>query len=152
MKELLLKRLIYCILIIFLLLNVFNVNYNVSICAQEASEDISPSTGSGGNSGGNFDLSLYGNDATPSDGTNATEIREATTTLAGIIVSGVRVAATGIALIMITIIAIKYILAAPGDRADLKKSSFQYIVGAIIVFGSAQILGILIDSFSGLFK
>lgn len=98
----------------------------------------------------NFDLSKYGNDASPSGGTDASEITEATTTIAGVIVSAVRIVGTGVALIMLTVIAIKYLLAAPGDRADIKKSSFQYIVGAVIVFGSAQILGVLVNVFPGL--
>lgn len=98
----------------------------------------------------NFDLSKYGNDAAPSGGTDASAIIEPTRSIAGVIVSAVRIVGTGVALIMITVIAIKYLLAAPGDRADMKKSSFQYVVGAVIVFGSTQILGILIQVFPGL--
>lgn len=150
MNELLLKRLIYCTLSIMLLFNVFIINSYAYIGSNPSTVIVNDGGGGSSSSGGNFDLSLYGNDATPSDGTDASSITNPTVIIAGIIISGVRIVGTGVALIMLTVIAIKYLLAAPGDRANLMKTSYQYIVGAIIVFGSAQILGIIVDIFPGL--
>lgn len=96
----------------------------------------------------NYDLSPYKNSASAPD--NANKIINPTKKVAGIIVSAVRITGTGIALIMITVIGIKYMVAAPGDRADIKKSSIQYVVGAIIVFGSSQILALMVKVFPGL--
>ena len=45
----------------------------------------------------------------------------------GAILSLLRIVCTGIAIIMITVIAIKYLSAAPSDRADLKKSGVSVI-------------------------
>lgn len=58
-----------------------------------------------------------------------------------------QVAATGIAVIMIIVLAMKYMAAAPGEKADIKKSAIAYVVGAMILFAASGILGI-IRSFS----
>ena len=61
----------------------------------------------------------------------------------GAIISVLRIITTGVAIIMILVIAIKYMSAAPGDRADIKKSSMQFVVGAIVLFASSGILTII---------
>jgi len=48
---------------------------------------------------------------------------------------------------MLTVLGIKYIVSAPGDRAEIKKSLVQYLAGAIIVLGSSQILALIIKVF-----
>ncbi|MFG6318498.1 MAG: TrbC/VirB2 family protein [Clostridia bacterium] len=65
----------------------------------------------------------------------------------GSVLSVVRIAGTGIAIIILAYMGIKYMIAAPGDRADFKKGAMQYVVGAIIVFGAANLLGMLIPIF-----
>lgn len=131
MEKVLCKSL-FCLITLMLLLNFFTaISY-----ADETSS--------------NFDLKKYGNDAKVSKGTDVSQIINPTRKVAGIIVSAVRITGTGIALIMITVIGIKYMVAAPGDRADIKKSSIQYVVGAIIVFGSSQILALMVKVFPGL--
>lgn len=63
--------------------------------------------------------------------------------IVGAIISITRIVATGIAIIMIIAVAMKYMMAAPGDRADIKKHAVVYIVGAVVLFGSAGILTII---------
>lgn len=63
----------------------------------------------------------------------------------GLGITLVRTVATGVAIIMITYIAIKYMSAAPSEKADFKKSATIYIVGAILVFAAGNILGIIIE-------
>ena len=63
--------------------------------------------------------------------------------VAGAIVGVMRIVCTGIAIIMLMTIGIKYLSAAPGERAELKKSAVQYVVGAVIFFGAAGILTML---------
>ncbi len=55
----------------------------------------------------------------------------------------IQVVASGVAVIMIIVLAIKYMSAAPGDKADIKKSATVYIVGAIILFSGSGILAII---------
>lgn len=64
-------------------------------------------------------------------------------TIVGAIISVMRIVATGIALIMIIAVAVKYMSAAPGDRADIKKHAVPFVIGAIVLFASSGILSIL---------
>lgn len=66
----------------------------------------------------------------------------------GAVMGAVRIIATGVAIVMISVVAMKYLMAAPGDRADMKKASIQYVVGAVLVFGAANILTILVNAFT----
>ena len=68
----------------------------------------------------------------------------------GAVMGAVRIIATGVAIVMISVVAMKYLMAAPGDRADMKKASIQYVVGAVIVFGAANILTILVNAFTNM--
>lgn len=55
----------------------------------------------------------------------------------------IQVSAMGAAVIMLIVLAIKYLAAAPSERADIKKSAMIYVVGAIILFGASGILAII---------
>lgn len=68
----------------------------------------------------------------------------------GAVMGAVRIIATGVAIVMISVVAMKYLMAAPGDRADMKKASIQYVVGAVLVFGAANILTILVNAFTNM--
>ena len=56
-----------------------------------------------------------------------------------------RIVGAGVAIIMIIAVAIKYMSAAPGERADIKKHAVPFVVGAIVLFASSGILGIIAD-------
>lgn len=55
----------------------------------------------------------------------------------------VQVVGVGVAIIMLIVLAIKYISAAPGDKADIKKHAVVYVVGAVVLFAATGILGIV---------
>ena len=63
----------------------------------------------------------------------------------GSIIVIARVITTSIAIIVLLVIAMKYMISAPGDRADIKKHAIAYVIGAMILFGSSAILGILVN-------
>ena len=67
------------------------------------------------------------------------------------VISVLRVVGTGVAIIMLAVVAMKYMTAAPGDKADIKKHAVVYVVGAVVLFGVSGILGI-IASFAGSIK
>lgn len=54
-----------------------------------------------------------------------------------------QVIGVAIAVIMLVVLAIKYISAAPGDKAEIKKHAVVYIVGAVVLFAASGILGII---------
>lgn len=61
----------------------------------------------------------------------------------GALITIVQVIGTGVAIIMLIVLAIKYISAAPGDKADIKKHAVVYVVGSIILFAATGILQII---------
>lgn len=65
------------------------------------------------------------------------------TNIIGSFITIVRVIGTGVAIIMLIVMAIKYISAAPSEKAEIKKSATIYIVGAVILFAASAILGII---------
>ena len=60
-----------------------------------------------------------------------------------------KVAGVGIAVIMLIVLAMKYMFSAPGDKATIKKHAIVYIVGAVILFGASGLMAIF-ERFSGL--
>lgn len=72
-------------------------------------------------------------------------------TVAGSILSIVQVIAVATAVIMLIVLAIKYISSAPNDKAEIKKHAVIYVVGAILLFGASGILA-LIRNFAGVFN
>ena len=66
----------------------------------------------------------------------------------GAILYILKIVAVGVALIMLTVLAIKYMVSSANDRASIKKHAVVYIVGAMVLFGAAGILQI-IEQFAG---
>ena len=77
----------------------------------------------------------------------STEASNSVTDVANIILGIIQVIAVAVAVIMLTVLGIKYISAAPEGKADIKKSAVVYIVGAVLLFGTTGILQ-LIKSFA----
>lgn len=59
------------------------------------------------------------------------------------IITIARVIAVGVAIVMLLTLAMKYMMAAPGDKAEIKKSSVIYVVGAVVLFAVGGILSII---------
>ena len=67
----------------------------------------------------------------------------AVTNIIGSIINIAQIIGMGVAIIMLIVLAIKYIAAAPEGKAEIKKNATIYIVGAIILFAAAAILQII---------
>ena len=68
------------------------------------------------------------------------------------ILAVVQVVGIGVAVIMLIVLAIKYISAAPGDKADIKKHAVVYVVGAVVLFAASGILQIIKNFATGTIK
>ena len=68
---------------------------------------------------------------------------KAVTNIIGSIINIAQIIGMGVAIIMLIVLAIQYIAAAPEGKADIKKNATIYIVGAIILFSAAAILQII---------
>ena len=110
-----------CLLLITLIVPVF---------AGEAAEE-------GGK--GNFDLGAFENGTVPE------KVDDLTKNSLGTAITIMRVVGVGIAIIILMVIACKYMISAPGDRADIKKHAVPYVVGAVVLFGASGILTILLN-------
>lgn len=64
-------------------------------------------------------------------------------TVLNIILGIAQVVGVAIAVIMLIVLAIKYISAAPGDKAEIKKHAVVYIVGAVVLFAASGILQLI---------
>ncbi len=62
-----------------------------------------------------------------------------------IIIGIIQAVGMSIAVIMLTIIGIKYIMASPEGKADLKQQLFPYLIGCVLLFGSSWLIGIIAD-------
>lgn len=78
------------------------------------------------------------------------DISEPVKDATGAVLSAIRIIGTGVALVMIAVVAMKYLIASPGDRADMKKASIQFVIGAFVVFGASNLLTILAEAIAGM--
>lgn len=116
------KKLIKIIFLI--LLTVFMFSFcNVSIAA----------TGSG------LTKAFNGESSDTSDGEKFIE------NVIGSVLSAVRIIATGVSIIMISVLGIKYMSAAPTEKANIKNQLITFTIGAVIVVGTTSILKIIMN-------
>ena len=80
---------------------------------------------------------------TQAGATDSSNVSSSVNNIAQAIITIVRVVCVGVAITMLVVLAIKYMVSAPGDRATVKKHAVVYIVGAVIMFASSGILGII---------
>lgn len=74
-----------------------------------------------------------------------TEASKSVNNVVSAIITMARIIGVTVAIVMILVVAMKYMSAAPGEKADIKKSAVVYIVGAIVLFAVTGILGIIND-------
>ena len=65
------------------------------------------------------------------------------TSMSNQIIGIIQIIGTAIAVVMLIWLAIKYISAAPSEKADIKKSATIYVVGAVLLFGAVGVLQII---------
>ncbi len=82
-------------------------------------------------------------DTITSNASDSTGAAKSINTIIGSVITVVQVVGVGVAIIMLIVLAIKYISAAPGDKADIKKHAVVYVVGAIVLFAASGLLGII---------
>lgn len=86
----------------------------------------------------NFNLNAFNDEVSATDG-----VKNLVNTTAGTAISIMRIICVTIAIVILLTISMKYMISAPGDRADIKKHAIHYVIGAIILFGVTGILGII---------
>ena len=90
-------------------------------------------------SNGNFNLTAF--DTPPTNGVN--ETNKIVNQTAASVIGLARIVCVTIAIVILLVIAMKYMISAPGDRADIKKHSVNYVIGAFVLFGITGILTVI---------
>ena len=86
----------------------------------------------------NFDINVF-----EGNGANMGNVKKLVDNGAATVISVSRIICATIAVVVLLVISMKYMLSAPGDRADIKKHAVHYVIGATILFGASGILGII---------
>ncbi len=79
----------------------------------------------------------------PSGGNLDVKTSTAVNNVVTALITVIQIIAFGAAVIMLMFLGIKYITASPDGKAEIKKSSVQYVVGAIILFAATAVLQIV---------
>lgn len=120
------KKVIYISLILIIICNFMNLFYNISYAKDDKINDLA------------------------NQFKNVTPSEEDDELFSGInkIIGLLQIVGTGISIIVVSILGIKYMLASPGEKADVKKNIMPIIIGCILVFGGVNVVAI-IAKFSG---
>lgn len=62
-----------------------------------------------------------------------------------------QITGTGISVIVVTMLGIKYLLASPSEKADTKKMIMPILIGCFLLFGAVNLVAIIAD-FSGVLE
>lgn len=90
----------------------------------------------GGNifaSGGVFDV--------PSG--TSTSLSGKATSMGGVVLGLFQAVGTAVAVVILVWLGIKYIMASPDGKAEIKKQAFGYILGAILLFGAVWLVPLI---------
>ena len=63
----------------------------------------------------------------------------------------IRIIATGVSIIMITFLGIKYMSAAPNEKANIKNQLVTFTIGAVVVIGATSLLDIAKEAITNIF-
>ena len=91
-------------------------------------------------------------DVTKFESVENAKIEKASTNVFGSIIDIVQVVCVGLAIIMLIVQAIKYMVASPDGKAELKKDITMYTIGAVIVFAAFALVEIIQNFVKGNFK
>lgn len=80
----------------------------------------------------------------------AGDVGNTVTNTAGQILTIVRIIGMAVAVIMLTILGIKYVAASPNEKADYKKGMTVYVIGAVLLFGASLLLGVIQNFVNGI--
>ena len=61
----------------------------------------------------------------------------------GSIINITQLIGMGIAIIVLVVVGIQYVVAAPSEKAEIKNKSINFIIGAVLIFSAAAILQIV---------
>jgi len=79
------------------------------------------------------------------DGTAPNSVLSVAKTFAENVIVILRIVGIALAMGILLIIAMKYMSAAPSEKADLKKYAINYVIAAVIIFGASNIIAVIYE-------
>ena len=61
----------------------------------------------------------------------------------------IQYAGSGIAIIAVSVLGIKYVLASPSEKAETKREIFPMLIGAILLFGAVNVVSLILKFTNG---
>jgi len=77
------------------------------------------------------------------EGADAGAAGEGIESVTSMILGIVQVVGVAVAVVILVVLAIKYISAAPNEKADIKKSAIVYVIGVVLLFAGVAVLNII---------
>ncbi len=127
--------------ILILLLSITLLQSNIYATGTPASTSTPTSTGAPQTGGSGFDWNSKKTEMMTKEGDKA--VTDPINKIAGTAITVTQVISIGVAIIMLIVLAMKYMSSAPGDKATIKNHAVVYVVGAIVMFACTGILGII---------
>ena len=127
--------------ILILLLSITLLQSNIYATGTPASTSTPTSTGAPQTGGSGFDWNSKKTEMMTKEGEKA--VTDPINKIAGTAITVTQVISIGVAIIMLIVLAMKYMSSAPGDKATIKNHAVVYVVGAIVMFACTGILGII---------
>ena len=81
----------------------------------------------------------------PNASTPGDDVTGKVNTVIGTLLRTLQIIGIAVAVVMLIYIAIKYIAAAPGEKAELKKQVITYVIGAVVLFAAAGIMQLVMS-------
>ena len=75
--------------------------------------------------------------------TDSTGAGKSAKRIVGTLIDVFQIVGVGVAIIMLVMLAIKYLSAAPNEKAEIKKSVSIYVLGAVLLFAASGVLEIV---------
>lgn len=91
--------------------------------------------------GGNIFASGEGVFTVPSG--TSTSLSGKATSMGGIVLGLFQAVGTVVAVVILVWLGIKYIMASPDGKAEIKKQAFGYILGAVLLFGAVWLVPLI---------
>ena len=76
-------------------------------------------------------------------GVNVSTGQNMITTIVGIVLSAVRIVAVGLSVVILTFLGIKYMSAAPSEKAEIKRQLITFTIGFIVFVSSTYLVKLI---------
>ncbi len=111
---------------ILIMLCIFAMSFSLSVYASGWADDI------------------YEEQKNNSEGDDPSGASEKINDMMGSAAVVVKIVAVATAVIILIVLGMKYMIAAPGDKADIKKSMIPFVIGAFVVFAAVGLIKMII--------